>query len=399
MWKCLSAALAVLCLAAPIAISTPARAQVTEASVIQQCKDRTALPNTGWTYKVAFTHWSDVQWGVQNPFPGRNPGDIHVELMVSASANFSCTPDLNGTNPPNLPSFTIPVTPRGVAYLEDMQACANNAGGQSVMTVAFPGTACPWPYRSGFPDIAQFTGQGPYSQLFSRSVVSAACTAYYAADVPANLRSPVILWGNGTNVPTSNYESLFAYWASYGFIVLAASTPNAGTGDEMITCLNFLQLDITSASSTLYRRVNRHQVATAGHSQGGGGAIMAGQNSRIRATVPFMPYILPIGGVTRHDTVSHGQQKGPMLLISGQNDTTAVPATHQQPVFNTVNVPVFWATDKAGGHAVNTAMARAALPFLRWQLMQHDLGAAYFNGPNCTLCVDPAWTVQKKGIP
>lgn len=39
-----------------------------------------------------------------------------------------------------------------------------------------------------------------------------------------------------------------------------------------------------------------------------------------------------------------------------------------------------------------------ATGWLRWKLMSDSTLAAMFVGPQCTLCSDPDWTVQQKGL-
>ena len=375
-------------------LADPAQAQITEAQVIQQCKDRMALPNASWTYKTAFVGFNALEWNVQNPFLGRNSGEVHVELTVSAAANFTCTPDLNGGNPQNLPSFTIPVTPRGVAYLGDIKACAMEAG-TSILIVGFV-RVCPFSLGPDFPDIAQFTGDGPYT--VTSGPLGSTCTVFRPAQFDANRRHPIVIWGNGTGGSPQGYASLLEYFASYGFVVAAANTPNSGTGDEMIACLDALLADARRTDSPFHRKINPYRVAAAGHSQGGGGAIMAGRDPRVSATAPLMPYILPIGGVVRHDPAAHAFQHGHMLLISGALDPLATPNGHQKPVFDSVTVPVFWGQERSTGHQLTLPVARAALPFLRWRLMQHEQMGRFFAAP-CALCSDPNWIVQTRMIP
>lgn len=50
----------------------------------------------------------------------------------------------------------------------------------------------------------------------------------------------MILWGNGTGASPSTYGSLLRHFASHGFIVAAANTSNAGSGDEMLDGLDNL---------------------------------------------------------------------------------------------------------------------------------------------------------------
>lgn len=215
------------------------------------------------------------------------------------------------------------------------------------------------------------------------------------------MRHPVILWGNGTSGPTFVYAAAFAYWASYGFIVAAGNSVNGqGSGAEMLSCLDYVTKQSTTAGSAYQGKVC-DRVGASGHSQGGGGALMPGQDARITTTAPLMPYIAQ--GFGGFDTASIMNQKGPMLLLSGTADTIAPPATNQQPVFDKTNVPVFWANLVGGDHvAVSlnglTTYREAMLAWYRLQLMGDETFRSKFYGASCGLCVDTAWQIQRKGI-
>lgn len=204
---------------------------------------------------------------------------------------------------------------------------------------------------------------------------------------------PVILWGNGTGASPTSYRSLLRHWASWGFVVAAANTTNAGTGQQMIACLDWLE------SSNLSSAINFAQVGTSGHSQGGGGAIMAGTDPRVTTTAPIEGYTLGLG----HDSSSWTQQHGPMLLLSGGNDGLVSPSANHGTVFRRTNVPVFWAElagashfepvgDGGGFRGITTA-------WFLYTLKNNRTAAGFFEGSNCGFCSQSRWQVQKKDLP
>ena len=211
----------------------------------------------------------------------------------------------------------------------------------------------------------------------------------------------MIVWGNGTGTPTVIvYEWLFNQWASHGFIVAAANTSSAGTGKEMIACLDWVEAQNSVAGSPYQGHVAMGDAASSGHSQGGGGAIMAGRDPRFRATVPFMAYTQGLG----HDPASQSEQHGPMLLMSGGQDTIAPPDANQKPVFQNSNVPTFWGI-LAGADHVTFALGgikgylAPSTAWLRLHLMCDESARSMFYGASCSLCKDASWTVQRKSIP
>ncbi|MCA9641095.1 MAG: hypothetical protein KC492_10385, partial [Myxococcales bacterium] len=141
------------------------------------------------------------------------------------------------------------------------------------------------------------------------------------------------------------------------------------------------------------------RVGTSGHSQGGGGSIMAGADSRISVTAPLEPYVTGLG----HDPASQKNQHGPMFLMSGGNDVIAPRPIQQQPVFDNTNADVFWGTLKNADHLIAAVgdisdFRGPATAWLRLHLMDDESARPIFYGSGCSLCLSPGWTIEKKGI-
>ena len=252
-----------------------------------------------------------------------------------------------------------------------------------------------------FPAITDLASNGPLTT--TNAAEGTNCQIYRPTTLgQGGVRHPVILWANGTSGPTFVYAAAFTYWASHGFIVAAGNSSNGqGSGAEMLACLDYLTKQNTTAGTPYEGKVCTARIGASGHSQGGGGALMAGQDPRLTVTAPLMPYIAQ--GFGGFDTASITKQHGPMLLLSGTADTIAPPATNQQPVFDTTNVPVFWANLVGGDHvAVSlnglTTYKNAMLAWYRLHLMGDESFRKTFYGPSCVLCADSAWQVQRKGI-
>ncbi len=67
-------------------------------------------------------------------------------------------------------------------------------------------------------------------------------------------------------------------------------------------------------------------------------------------------------------------------------------------------VPVFhgWINSGHGGtysHPGGGRFGKVGLAWLDWRLKGDKKSAKMFEGPDCTLCKDPVWHVQKKGMP
>jgi hypothetical protein len=258
----------------------------------------------------------------------------------------------------------------------------------------------PGPGGSTFPAVSDFAAPGPFTT--TSGAEGPACTIFRPDPLGADGRKhPIIIWGNGTLASPPIYAPVLTHWATHGFIVAAANTSNAGTGNEMIACLEYVLDQNTISGSPYFGNVNPNLVGASGHSQGGGGTLMVGRDPRLTVTAPLQPFIqIGFGGV---DAASAGQQRGPMFLMSGSNDTIATPSANQQPVFDSANVPVFWGTLQGADHIASaigdiTGYRGPATAWFRLHLMGDESARRLFYGANCGLCSDASWAVQRKGI-
>lgn len=210
------------------------------------------------------------------------------------------------------------------------------------------------------------------------------CTVFRPRNVPAG--TPLILWGNGTGTGPSAYSAGLRHWASHGFVVAAANTANAGTGTEMLNCIDAVR------NASYGSQVDFSRIGASGHSQGGGGAVFVGEDPRVTATAPMQPY--PFG-------FRFGDQTGPMLLLSGGADLIASRDRVQGPIFQRVDVPVFWATLDAGSHfEPSFSFGRFRGMSTAWWLYQlkDDTAAAELFTGACTACELNGWTIERKGF-
>lgn len=248
-----------------------------------------------------------------------------------------------------------------------------------------------------FPGVSNYANSGSYATTSGSEGPN--CRIFRPRTLGQNgVRHPIILWGNGTGASPTTYSGLLTHWASHGFVVAAAETSNAGSGNEMLNCLNYLQTEAGRSSGTYVGKLNLGRVATSGHSQGGGGSIMAGRDSRIAATAPIQPYVIGLG----HVSSSQSRQNGPMFLMSGSLDTIAGPVLNQRPVYGRVNQPIFWGTLRGASHFEPVGSAGGfrgpTTAWFRYKLMNDNTAKNQFVGTRCGLCSSLSWTdVQRKG--
>jgi predicted dienelactone hydrolase len=221
------------------------------------------------------------------------------------------------------------------------------------------------------------------------------CRVFHAVDL-AERQHPVVVWGNGTYAAPAHYRNLLEHWASHGFVVVAAMAPNAGRGVEMRDCLNLILDENIKNGSEFQHKIDPDRIGAVGHSQGGGGALMLGRDARIRTTIAIQPYIFGAS----HNPTAAANQNGPLLLLSGGEDTTASPESNQQPVFDNTNVPVTWLTLRGASHLAPMGTGGSyrgpMTAWLRWHLLNDQQAGRLFTGNSCILCQDDRWHLLSK---
>ncbi|MDQ3403715.1 MAG: acetylxylan esterase [Actinomycetota bacterium] len=241
---------------------------------------------------------------------------------------------------------------------------------------------------SGCPSVnGNWAGPGPFA--VTKQVSLTGHTIFRPAQLGSLgcAKHPVILWGNGTFATPSFYADLLWHWASHGFIVAAANTTQAGSGDAMLRGLDYLTRENSAAGSVFHGKVDTGMVGATGHSQGGGGAINAGEDPRVDVTIPIEPG--PFGTI---DLL-----RGPMFILGGENDTTVNPDLLVIPRYEDADHIVAIYGELAGASHL-TPMGDGGgfrgpmTAWFRFFLMGDEQGRDDFFGPGCGNCVSPIWS-------
>lgn len=241
---------------------------------------------------------------------------------------------------------------------------------------------------SGCPSVnGNWAGTGPFAVTTQQS--GAGHTIYRPAQLGSLgcTKHPVVLWGNGTGATPSIYDKLLRHWASHGLIVAAANTTQSGTGVAMLAGLDYLTQQNGTVGSVFYGKVATDQVGSTGHSQGGGGAINAGEDPRVDTTVPIQPG--PQGTID----LLHG----PMFILAGQYDTTVWPELLVKPRYRDADHIVAIYGNLAGAtHMTPTGDGGGyrgpITAWFRFHLMGDEEARDEFFGPSCVYCSSPVWT-------
>ncbi|WP_037360485.1 poly(ethylene terephthalate) hydrolase family protein [Amycolatopsis orientalis] len=224
---------------------------------------------------------------------------------------------------------------------------------------------------------------GPHQPV--KAAGDGAHTLYYPADLASSTaKHPVLIWGNGTGATVDQYEVLFTHLASWGYVVAAANTGQSGSGEEMLAGAKYLIAENARSGSVFHERVATGEIAAAGHSQGGGGALAAGADPLVKTTIPIMPG--PQGRVNA--------LHGPAFFVSGQADII-VPAPYVRARFAACDqVPAVYGQLRGATHFLQGdtryRLVGAVTAWLQYHLAGDQAAKSVFYGPSPGLRQDTA---------
>ncbi|MFJ7270285.1 alpha/beta hydrolase family protein [Streptomyces sp. NPDC099050] len=239
---------------------------------------------------------------------------------------------------------------------------------------------------------AGYGAAGPYAAAVEVGVVT---TLYYPRDIAtSDRRHPVIVWGNGTFAFPVVYRELLLHWASQGFIVAAANTPQSNLGISMRAGIDLLAQRNTDPGSAFHGRVDLEHIGASGHSQGGAAAIVVGADSRIDTILPIQP-----GPLADIDDV-----RVPALLLAGQKDSIVFPFLVKGFYDDADHIPALYGELRGADHfTVVGDPGPFAAPTTAWfkaHLMEDQVSRAQFFGAECGICADSGtWSdIRRNGL-
>ena len=300
-----------------------------------------------------------------------------------------------------------------------------------------PGTASLIPPPDAPP--VQPTPPGPYAVSIEANPGLLTHTIYRPTDLaPFNgpRRLPIVAWGNGA---CSNAGLLFQTFltsiASHGYVVIASgpkdaplpafaraaqapgapppgppaagSPPPPMTKDaDLITAIDWAIKDNERPGSPYFHKLDPSKVAVMGQSCGGLQAIVASADPRVKTSIIWNSGVFPDGGMGRAISgaakASLAGFHAPVAYING--------GPHDAAYVNTLDdirringVPLFfgWINAGHGGtytHPGGGRFAAVGVAWLDWRLNGDRQAAKMFEGPDCELCKDPVWHVEKKDM-
>lgn len=166
---------------------------------------------------------------------------------------------------------------------------------------------------------------------------------------PGDTQYPLIVWANGwggwsddKDATIEGYKPMLIDWALDGpYLVIAANQWSVQESD-VLACLQWMVDQNTVSGSEYEGVINTAKIGLAGHSQGGGAVVKAGDGEPNGFDITTVIAMNPYGP----GWVNPGNQDGPVMVVTGSEDT-ATPYSWTYPVFEGVQT-----NDQGGVYAV-----------------------------------------------
>jgi dienelactone hydrolase len=230
---------------------------------------------------------------------------------------------------------------------------------------------------------ATYSAAGPFS-------VAVTSVTGYQIFHPGKMAGnhPIITWGNGTGAPTISYNALLRHLASWGFVVVASNSTMTQNGQEMIGGVDYLIAENKKSGSKFYNMLDTESIGTTGHSQGGGGAINAATDPRVKCTAPMAPSPGQIQEV-----------KCPTFLVAGSADTLVSASLVRSMNYARAKAPTIFGIIQGADHMIyvgNGGQARGYVTAWFMYHLQGDQAAQQAFEEGGELFKNSNWEVEKK---
>jgi hypothetical protein len=283
------------------------------------------------------------------------------------------------------------------------------------------------------------TAPGPYAVSIESDPSLPTHTLYRPSDLrpfTGGKRLPIIAWGNGA---CSNAGLLFSTFlteiASHGYFIVvsgpkdaplpafasarpgqsAVPAPTAQPGaapqpmtkdEDMQKGLDWALSENARPGSPYFGRLDPSKIAVMGQSCGGLQAIANAGDPRLKTVMVWNSGVFPPGnaprGISGATKESLARFHTPVAYIMGGPADAAYVNTLDD-VTRIQKVPVFqgWINVGHGGtynHPGGGWFGEVAVHWLDWQLKGDKAAGRWFEGPDCVLCKNPVWHVDRKNM-
>ncbi|KAF1807894.1 hypothetical protein P152DRAFT_463081 [Eremomyces bilateralis CBS 781.70] len=240
-------------------------------------------------------------------------------------------------------------------------------------------------------------GTGPYTAEYSTDPGLPKHTIYLPKEIPADLKLPVLVWGNGGCMGDSTaFEGALTEWASHGFMVIANGSPGGSgqTTSEML--LQSIEFITQNAGQGKYANVDTRKIAAAGQSCGGLEAYDVAPDPRVSAIGIFNSG--EFSDSASKQTVAQLHQ--PVFFFLGGSSDIAYENGERDFKNLPSNVPS-WKGNLPVGHMATWSekdggkFGVAGTNWLKWLLKSDQEAAQWFTGGTAE---QAGWDVEAKNL-
>lgn len=275
--------------------------------------------------------------------------------------------------------------------------------GGFVALLAFTSHAPRATAESTHPVEAHFAAPGPHG-VARASVPDGTGGTLYELVLPDDLGAggapaPIITWGNGSFATPAEYPGLLDHLASWGFVVVATTTTEAGTGDEMRAALAWLLNDAHDPASRFHGVIDPEHIGAMGHSQGAGGTVRAATMSgglidtTVTVALPNPVFVTPL----KNNEYDPSKLPGPALFLGGTEDVIS-PALVNRWFFDQAQhgsaIAMLNGADHNAIQGTGGGFLGYVAAWFRYQLMDDAVAARAFTGSDPELLANPAFSSQ-----
>jgi hypothetical protein len=245
-------------------------------------------------------------------------------------------------------------------------------------------------------------GSGPYPADYETTLRLFNHTIYRPNTIPADLRLPIVAWGNGAcRADGTWFENILKEFASHGFLVIANGRPGGrGTTDSdmLVDAIDWATAENNRIGGKFRGKLDTTKIAVMGQSCGGIEAYeVSSGDSRVTTTGIFNS-----GLMSSLDKPMLSRLRAPIgYFIGGPSDIAYRNAMDDWqrlpsglPAFmGNLDVGHFATYDQPNGGE----FGRVGSAWIKWQLKGDAAAKALFVGPNCGLC-NTEWDVMQKNL-